>query len=44
MNHYTRDLGNSRYPEIKGIDYTLFKDQISIFKIKFQHSFNGAGD
>ncbi len=36
MYHYTRDLGNSRYPNIKGLDYSLFKQQIEFFA----HNFN----
>lgn len=28
MYHYVRDLKHSRYPEIKGLDTTLFKEQI----------------
>lgn len=36
MYHYVRDLKNSRYPEIKGLDYDLFKEQISFFKNNFQ--------
>jgi peptidoglycan/xylan/chitin deacetylase (PgdA/CDA1 family) len=32
MYHYVRDLRNSRYPEIKGLDVSLFKEQISYFK------------
>lgn len=28
MYHYVRDLKNSRYPEIKGLDVELFKEQI----------------
>ena len=28
MYHYIRDLRNSRYPEIKGLDINLFKEQI----------------
>ena len=35
MYHYVRDLKNSRYPEIKGLDYDLFKEQISFFKNNF---------
>ncbi|MGV8982708.1 hypothetical protein [Clostridium sp.] len=31
MYHYVRDLKNSRYPEIKGLDYNLFKNQIDFF-------------
>ena len=29
MYHYVRDLKNSRFPEIKGLDVELFKEQIS---------------
>lgn len=32
MYHYVRDLKNSRYPEIKGCDIKLFKEQISFLK------------
>lgn len=35
MYHYTRDLANSRYPEIKGLDYSLFKEQIDYFAENF---------
>lgn len=35
MYHYTRDLLHSRYPEIKGMDLTLFREQIRFFKEKF---------
>ena len=35
MYHYVRDLNNSRYPGIKGLDVTLFKKQISFFKEHF---------
>lgn len=35
MYHYVRDLKNSRYPGIKGLDYELFKDQIAYFAKKF---------
>ena len=35
MYHYVRDLKNSRYPEIKGLDYELFKQQIRFFSEKF---------
>lgn len=35
MYHYTRDLVNSRYPEIKGLDYQLFKQQIDYFAENF---------
>lgn len=31
MYHYVRDLKYSRYPEIKGLDYKLFKEQIDFF-------------
>ena len=32
MYHYVRDLKNSRFPEIKGLDVELFKEQISYLK------------
>ena len=32
MYHYVRDLNNSRYPEIKGCDVQLFKEQILFLK------------
>lgn len=35
MYHYVRDLTNSRYPDIKGMDYPLFKEQIKFFKKNF---------
>ena len=35
MYHYTRDLIHSRYPEIKGLDVGLFRQQIAFFKEKF---------
>lgn len=35
MYHYVRDLYNSRYPEIKGLDYELFKQQIEFFSNNF---------
>ena len=35
MYHYVRDLGNSRYPGIKGLDYSLFKKQIHFFNENF---------
>lgn len=31
MYHYTRDLGRSRYPEIKGLDKELFRSQLEFF-------------
>lgn len=33
MYHYVRDLKYSRYPEIKGLDYKLFKQQIHFLQI-----------
>lgn len=33
--HYTRDLRNSRYPDIKGLDYKLFDQQLAFFKENF---------
>lgn len=35
MYHYTRDLKHSRYPEIKGLDYDLFEQQIQFFLKNF---------
>ena len=35
MYHYVRDLKNSRYPGIKGLDYELFKQQIAFLKEHF---------
>lgn len=35
MYHYVRDLKNSRYPEIKGLDYTFFVQQIQWMKQHF---------
>lgn len=35
MYHYTRDLANSRYPEIKGIDIQLFRRQLEFFRSNF---------
>ena len=32
MYHYVRDLKNSRYPEIKGCDIRLFKEQLQFLK------------
>ena len=32
MYHYVRDLGNSRYPNIKGLDISLFEEQINFFR------------
>ncbi len=35
MYHYTRDLKNSRYPEIKGLDKALFVRQLDFFEENF---------
>lgn len=35
MYHYTRDLPHSRYPEIKGLDISLFRHQIEFMKHHF---------
>lgn len=35
MYHYVRDLKNSRYPQIKGLDCRLFKEQIEFFSEHF---------
>lgn len=36
MYHYVRDLEGSRYPEIKGLDYRLFQEQIQWLKKNFE--------
>ena len=33
--HYVREIKNSKYPNINGIEYSLFKKQISFFKRNF---------
>lgn len=35
MYHYTRDLKHSRYPQIKGLDQSLFRQQIDFMKNNF---------
>jgi peptidoglycan/xylan/chitin deacetylase (PgdA/CDA1 family) len=35
MYHYVRDITNSRYPNIKGIEIEDFKNQIKFFKDKY---------
>ena len=35
MYHYTRDLKHSRYPEIKGLDVSMFREQIEFMKQQF---------
>lgn len=35
MYHYTRDLQNSRYPKINGLDITMFRHQIEFMKKNF---------
>lgn len=35
MYHYTRDLQHSRYPQIKGLDKPLFREQIEFMKSNF---------
>ncbi len=35
MYHYTRDLAHSRYPQIKGLDINLFRQQIEFLKSHF---------
>ena len=32
MYHYVRDLKNSSYPNIKGLDINLFKEQINYIR------------
>src|SRR5574344_1047960 len=36
MYHYVRDLDNSRYPSIKGLRTSLFKEQLCFLK-KYYH-------
>lgn len=35
MYHYTRELKNSRYPSIKGLDINLFRHQVEFFTKNF---------
>ena len=35
MYHYVRNLSHGRYPQIKGLDAALFRDQIDYLKNKF---------
>lgn len=35
MYHYTRNLEKSRYPQIKGLDISLFRQQIEFMKYNF---------
>lgn len=35
MYHYTRDLFHSRYPNIKGMDYSILRKQFEFFKSNF---------
>ena len=35
MYHYIRDLIHSRYPEIKGMDFALFRKQLEFFSENF---------
>ena len=36
MYHYVRDLKNSKYPALKGLDVQLFEEQILYLK-KYYH-------
>ena len=36
MYHYVRPIKNSRYPNIKGLELDLFKEQLNFFKEHFQ--------
>ncbi len=36
MYHYVRDLKNSRYPSIKGLDVDLFEEQLDFFASNYQ--------
>ena len=35
MYHYVRDLQHARYPDIKGLDLPLFRQQLEFFKARF---------
>ena len=35
MYHYVRDLKNSRFPKIKGLDYSHFIDQLKFLKKEY---------
>ena len=41
MYHYVRDLQNTRYPAIKGLDILLFREQLAYFK-KHYHFITAA--
>lgn len=43
MYHYTRDLKHSRYPEIKGLDVPLFRQQLAYMKEHFPVRHHGTG-
>lgn len=51
MYHYVRDLKNSRFPRIHGLDKELFREQILFFKKHYTfvtieqviNHFNGGG-
>lgn len=36
MYHYVRELGKSRFPKIKGLEYSAFKEQIGFLKKNFK--------
>ena len=36
MYHYVRDLKSSRFPEIKGLDFKLFVEQIEFLRRHYQ--------
>lgn len=35
MYHYVRDLHHSRYPQIRGLDVSLFRQQLEYMKNNF---------
>ena len=35
MFHYVRDIKKSKFPNIKGLEFSIFKDQILYFKKNF---------
>ena len=44
MYHYVRDLKNSRYPDIKGLDVDLFYEQMMFFKTPIRLNYKPVQD
>ena len=36
MYHYVREIKNSKYPEIKGLEYKLFLEQLDFLQKEFK--------